>query len=132
MLFWREKKENLYRVILEGGNLHLSESGVSANREGVDDSCNITMGIKGFFTTRCVKAFSEDDAIAKAIEAVEEELVEKKLSKNKLDDPPYIMVYDIEKISVVRSLFIPSRGFTFFPYEKDTKKPSNGVDLLTK
>ena len=70
----------------------------------------------GFFTTRFVEAWDEDEAESKVVEMLRVEL--KMLVQNEKADSPLMFVEEVEEINSFDGINLPSDGFAWYPDER--------------
>jgi hypothetical protein len=71
----------------------------------------------GFFTTRFVEAWDQDEAEARVIEMLRVEL--KTLVQNAKSDSPMIFVEEMEELETFGEFRVPGTGFAWYPDERE-------------
>jgi hypothetical protein len=73
--------------------------------------------IRGFFTTRVVRASSSNEATERAIEAVREKWSTESFAEANRGQVPVLQAEEVHSSSFLESLRIPGKGYTFYTAE---------------
>ena len=73
--------------------------------------------IRGFFTTRVVRASSSNEATVKAVEAVREKWSTESFAEVNRGQVPVLHAEEVHASSLRESLRIPGKGYTFYTAE---------------
>jgi hypothetical protein len=93
-----------FKVLVNGRGLRLL--GVEGEAE-----------IRGFFTTRVVRASSSNEATEKAVEAVREKWRTESFAEANRGQVPVLQAEEVHSSSFLESLRIPGKGYTFYTAE---------------
>lgn len=89
-----------YCVVVNGENIYLDMGKVERY---------------GFFTERWVEAENPKIAADLALVHVEQELVKGNRLRNRLEDPPSLLIDEIHEVSSFGDNIVPGKGFSFYP-----------------